>query len=339
MKYVLQILLAICALSTHAQVADGLNQDVGPKYGVNQLAIEYYGIEFTTEQRAELENVQIEFIYSVDKYGDPTLSEVNGITNQEIIDSLLRKTEELENFNPLIRDGEPVPSIYFMKLTFPSYKDAQRVTRFFQAQAYNEARLEDFEYLHESGSRLDMVVGGLMSQFVGNPSRHLGIGGGMKVELNYSTPKGIFYGMNISFSFNGLKEEYPIATQREQISPASAFLGLSVGKWFSKYSIQLDLDFAIHNITEKIGDNDPDWVQLNGWSPGVIFNYPIALGRERPMYYWGAPSLIGNNINLSLGLRYVSHSLPEASGLMIELGVGYRMALKKVTEYKLKDGF
>jgi len=37
-----------------AQIIDTLNQEASPKGGINQLAIKYYGIEFTKEQRASL---------------------------------------------------------------------------------------------------------------------------------------------------------------------------------------------------------------------------------------------------------------------------------------------
>ena len=340
MKYTISTILAlICFLTLNAQVKDSLNEEVSPKYGLNQLAIKYYGIDFTKEQRKEIENKEIEFIYSIDEYGNPILSEINGITNQEIIDSLMIKTKELEKFNPQIRNGQPQPSIYFMKLTFPTYKFNQRTYGLLQSSAYNEAKLDDFESLTESGQRLDMVIGGFMNQFMGKPSKHLTLGGGMKIDINYTSKKNLYYGLNMSFAQNGLKEDYPINSPRKQISPVSGFVGLTIGKWMSNYSIQFDLNLAVHNITEKIGDNDPDWVQLNGWSPGFVFNYPILLGKQNPMYYYGAPTLLGNNLNLSLGLRYINHSLREASGLVAEIGISYRMAVKGIKEYKLKDEF
>lgn len=340
MKYTISIILVLIGnLNIHAQVKDSLNQDVSPKYGLNQLAIKYYGIDFTKEQRKDIENVEIEFIYSIDEYGNPTLAEINGVTNQEIIDSLKTKTKEIEKFNPKIRNGEPEPSIYFMKLTFPTYQFNQKTFGLLQGSAYNEAKLSDFETLRESGQRLDMVIGGFMNQFLGKPSKHLTLGGGMKVDINYTFKNKLYYGLNMSFAQNGLKENYPINSQREQTSPVSGFVGLTIGKWFSNCSVQFDLNLAVHNITEKIGENDPDWVQLNGWSPGLVFNYPILLGKENPMYYYGAPTLLGNNLNLSIGLRYISHSLNEASGSMVELGVSYRMAVKVINEYKLKEEF
>ena len=97
MKYTIStIILLISVFSISAQVKDSLNQNVSPKNGLNQLAIKYYAIDFTKEQRKEIENVEIEFIYSIDENGTPILSEINGVTNREIIDSLKTKTKELE---------------------------------------------------------------------------------------------------------------------------------------------------------------------------------------------------------------------------------------------------
>lgn len=339
MKFISTVLLLLCFLNTNAQIIDSINQEAIPLIGTNQLAIKYYGIDFTKEQREEIDNIEIELIFLIDEYGNPTLSEINGVSNKIIVDSLKNKTNEIGKFNPTIKNGVPESSIYFIKLSFPSYKFNQRTYGLLQGSAYNEARLDDFEYLIESGQNIDLVIGGFINQFIGNPSKHLSIGGGMKFNIEYTAKNKLYYGLNISFAQNGLKEDYPINSQREQISPVTGFVGFTFGKWISNYSLQFDLDLSVHNITEKIGDVDPDWVQLNGWSPGIVLNYPILLGSENPSYYYGAPALIGNNLNLSVGLRYLSYSLNEATGFMAEFGVSYRMKVKGVKEYKLKDQF
>jgi hypothetical protein len=341
MKYTISIIFLLTSiLRINAQVLDSLNQHASPKYGVNQLAIKYFGIEFTKEQRKEIENVEIEFIYSIDKYGNPTLAEINGVTNQEIVDSLINKTKEVERFNPQVRNGVAEPAIYFMKLTFPTYKLYQRKYGMLQGSAYNEAKLEDFEYLNTSGQRFDMTIGGLVNQFIGNPSRYLGFGGGMKIDLGYAGKNNIIYGLNMSFYGNKLKKEYPINSTREQFeAPPTLLVGLILGKWFDKFNIQGEINVGVQNLTKKLGENDPDWVQLNGWSPGLVVNYPVKLGKTNPMYYYGAPTLLENNLNLHFGLRYLKFSLKEATGLMVEFGVSYRMAIKGVNKYKLKDEF
>ena len=341
MKYTLTILLILFGIyNSNAQILDSLNQNASPKYGVNQLAIKYFGIEFTKEQRKEIENVEIEFIFSIDEDGNPTLSEINGVKNQEIIDSLKRKTNEIERFNPQIRNGKPTPSIYFMKLTFPAYKFNDSTYGFLQGSAYNEAKLEDFEYLNESGQRFDMTIGGLANQFIGKPSEYLGFGGGMKIDLAYAGKNNLIYGLNMSFYGNKLKKDYPINSTRDQFkAPPTLLVGLIFGKWFDNFNIQGEINFGVQNLTEKFDKNDNDWVQLKGWSPGLTINYPIKLGKSNPLYYYGAPSLYDNMLNFHFGIRYLKFSLKEATGFMTELGVSYRLSIKGVKEYKLKDDF
>ena len=341
MKRFFKILyLSILVLQLDAQVIDSLNQDVSPKGGLNQLAVKYYGIDFTEEQRELLEDRKIEFIFIIDEQGKATLSEVNGIADSNIIDSLKVRTSMIDNFNPRIRNGIAEPSIYFMRLVFPKYRMTDRHFAIFQGLAYNAAKLEDFEYIHKSNSRFDMIIGGLANQFFGNPSDHLRFGGGMKVDISFTNKRRFFYGMNMSFYGNKLAMDYPLRTSREQNSaPPTLLLGAIFGKWFDKINIQGEINYAIQNVTERLGDKDPDWIQLRGWSPGIVINYTLDIGKEKTMYYYGTPSLFGNRINLHLGFRYVSLSIKQASGPMMELGISYRMVIHGVEEYKLSDEF
>lgn len=341
LRHTLAILvLLLYLLPLHAQVADTLDQEARPRNGVHQLAIQYYGIEFTKEQRKEIKGVEIEFIFSIDEFGKPTLAEVNGVQNQDIVDSLRNKTMEVAPFYPQIQDGQAVPSIYFMKLTYPSYTYRPPSYEYMQGQVYNEAKLDDFEYIHESGRRFDMVIGGLVNQFIGSPAKHLNFGGGMKLDLGYAGKNKLIYGINMSIYSNKLKKDYPINSTREQLNaPPLVLVGLVFGKWFDKFSVQAEVNAGSQNITEKRTEDDPDWIQLKGWSPGLVVNYPIQLGANSPVYYYGSPTLINNSLNLHLGLRYVKLSLEEASGFMAEFGVSYRLSIRSVNEYKLKHSF
>lgn len=335
LKYILfVVMILISFISIHAQ--DTLNQPASPKGGVNQLAIHYYGIEFTKLQREQLKDKEIEFIFTIDVSGKSMLAEVNGITDPDIIDSLIRRTEYVEHFNPQIRNGIAEEAIYFMQLRFPSY----RMTAFQYGMVFSEAKLEDFEFIEKSGVRFDMLFGGLANQFIGTPSEYLSTGGGMKVDISVTDKRQLIYGFNMSFYGNRLKKDYPINSLRVQNSgPPTLLVGLIFGKWFDKFSLQGELNFAIQNVTPRIDENDRDWVQLRGWSPGLIINYPIKLGRESPLYYYGSPALISHRLNVHFGLRYVCLSLREASGIMTELGLSYRMGMEGIKSYKLKDEF
>jgi len=323
-----------------AQNRDTLNQDVSPIGGINNLAVKYYGIDFTKNQRLLLKDKEIEFIFQVDEKGIPTLSEINGTNNKAIIDSLQNKTKEIQNFHPSIRNGVPVPSIYFMQLVFPTYKMTKSRFGLLQGSAYNAAKIEDFEYINYGKTRFDMVIGGVANQFIGKPAKHLKFGGGMRFDINFTDKRNLIYGLSTSFYGNKLKKDYPINTNREQFTaPPTGLVGITFGKWFNNFNLQSEFNLAVQNITEKIGDNDEDWIQLKGWSPGLVVNYPIRIGKKNSMYYYGAPVILENNINLHLGLRYIFLSIPEASGFMFEIGLCYRMAIKEVEKYKLKDEF
>lgn len=334
----LTIVLLISILCTMSgQVQDTLNQDATPIGGVNTLAVRYYGIDFTKAQRLLLEDKEIEFIFQIDENGKPTLSEVNGINDAAIIDSLQQRTLTIAPFYPRIRNGIAEPSIYFMQLIFPTYKKAPGHFGLSNGIGYRRWKLDDFEYINTGRQRFDMNIGGMVNQFVGRPARHLGTGGGMKIDLIFTGKRDLLYGLNMSFYGNKLNMEYPLVTNREQFSaPPTLLVGAIFGKWFNKFNVQSEINLAIQNITERIGDIDPDWIQLRGWSPGVVVNYPIQLGKGKPVYYYGSPTLFTHNLNFHFGLRYLFLSIPEASGTMLELGVSYRMTLKNITAYELK---
>lgn len=339
-KIITLFLIMALGKSLSCQISSVSNQEVSPKIGINALAIKYFGIEFTKEQRSSIENIEIEFVYEVDTIGKPILSEVNGIKNQEIIDSLKNKTNEIGLFNPRILNGKAESSIYFMKLTFPSYKITKSNFGLLQGSAYNEAKLEDFEYLLESGNRIDVLFGGVVNKFLGNPSNHLKTGGGMKMDISYAGRNNILYGLNMSFYGNKLKNDYPISSTREQFNvPPTLLVGLVFGKWYPKFNIQGEVNLAVQNLTERLNNTDSDWVQLKGWSPGIVLNYPIRIGKQKTKYYYGSPSLFENNLNFHFGIRYLKLSITQATGVMTELGVSYRMTVKNVKEYKLKDEY
>ncbi|GAB3171137.1 hypothetical protein [Telluribacter humicola] len=337
--YLLLILLFV-ATQARAQTSDSLNQNVSPKGGLNALALHYYRIDFTKEQRQRLKDVELEFIYQIDESGALALEEVNGINDKDIVDSLKNRTLTLPRFSPQVVNGTPQPSLYFMKLTFPSYQMTNSRLAMIQPYLYNEAKLDDFEYIKKSNQRMEVLFGGVYNQFLGNPSLYLRPGGGMKVDVTYTAKNLLMYGLTMSIYGNKFKQVYPIYVNRNQFpAPPTAVIGLVFGKWFNKVNAQLELGTAVQNITENKGGNDPDWVQLTGWSPGLVVNYPIKLGKDKIFYNYGAPSIFNHNLNLHVGVRQLFLSLKEATGGMFELGLSYRMSYEMIEEFRLKQKF
>lgn len=337
-KYII-VIVACIPVFLFAQ--DSLHQEVAPKRGVEHLAIQYYGIEFTKEQRELLKGKEIEFIFQVDTVGKALLGAVNGITDAAILDSLRRKTDQLEPFYPSIRNGKAQPSIYFLRLTFPSYRMSE--SQYWVSQNmryYRRARLSDFEYIQTSNERIDILFAGVLNQFAGRPAEYISLGGGMKMDITVTDRRSMVWGLTMGVYANKIRNEYPIQLARPQLSPMPTLLvGALFGKWFPRFNVQGELNFAVQNVTEKIGEKDPGWKQLKGWSPGVLLNYPVLVGKKQAGFYYGAPSVVGNYLNLHVGLRYLGLSLPQASGLMLELGVGYRLTTFSVRDFKFKDSF
>jgi hypothetical protein len=321
-----------------AQIKDSLNQDTGPKIGLTQLALKYYGIDFTKEQRKIIDGVEIELIYAVDESGIPILNDINGISDTFIIDSLKKITPKIGLFKQLHNQGVAMPYIYFVKLTFPEYKLTNIDYQLLNVGIFNALKIEDFEYIQESDQGFDMIFSVLINQFVGIPSEYLGIGGGFKTDLSYSFKKKYNCGLNLSMYAGKLKKNFPLNTTRKQLDgPPTLLLGLHFGRWFDKYKLQAEVSYGIQNLTKRIETNDLDWIQLKGWSSGIVLNYPIQLGKKKPMLFYGSPSLLINNINLHIGFRYIRLSLKEASGLVAEFGIGYRMTMRGIKDFKLKE--
>jgi len=253
---------------------------------------------------------------------------------------LKRKTDQIEYFNPAITDGVSVPTIYFMQLQFPSYEMANMKFNVFDGIDYRGVTIDDFEYMYKSNSRYDILVGGMTNSFFGKPSKHLGFGGGMKVDVAVTDKRKFIYGLNMSAYGNKLKEPYPINSSRDQFdAPSTLLVGAHFGKWFNQFNLQAEFNFAVQNLTEKFGPDDTEWTQLNGWSSGVVVNYPIILGKEKPTIYYRAPSLLSSQLNLHFGVRYLKLPLNNATGMMAEFGISYRMAVYGVKDYKLKDEY
>jgi len=104
MRVFLILLLMLCAstIAIGQDIDSVYQQEVSPKQGLNALAVEFLGIEFSEEQRFTLRNVEVQLFFLVDENGKPVLSEINGINDISIRDSLYAKSEELEHFIPVL---------------------------------------------------------------------------------------------------------------------------------------------------------------------------------------------------------------------------------------------
>jgi len=324
------------SLGLSAQNSDTLNYNPEFPGGVSKLAVHYFKIDFTREQRDLLNQNEIELIYSIEANGKAVLEKVNGVSDPAILDSLTQTTTKVSLFRPAYADGKPVSSMYFLALRFPSY--GNRVATDFRYQRPAIDNMEDVVY----GKSMDMLIGGVFNTFAGSAKDYLKAGGGMKIDMVFGGPKfGI--GMNISFYGNGLKKPYPISSTRQQNStPPTMLLGL-VGHWVvlkeekKQVTLQAEANMAMHNVTNRIDSYDKDYTQFSGFSPGILVNYAVKLGGDNLNAYHWNPTVVSHWINFHIGLRPLIYDQSAANGVMIELGVGYRMKSYSIKSYRLKD--
>lgn len=339
--YALTAAILLAALPGFAQV-DSLNYGPEPVGGISKVALPFYKINFSPAQLSLLQQKEIELIFAVDTAGVATLEDINGIHEKAIRDSLQRASAKVPRFYPRVADRVKENSLYFLQFKLPDYSTGNTATMQPNLYHYKQYAYEDYEYIHTSG-RLDILLGAAGNAFLGAPSKYLQPGGGMKVDMLYTGGKGFGAGMVMSFYGNKLKQNYPIASNREPNSvPPTLLIGLAANKILKKQErkelhAQLELSYAVQNITPKQDAEDEDWVQLQGFSPGLVLNYLIKLGKDRTSFYYGQPSIINHHLNLHGAVRPVFFNLKEATGVMVELGVSYRLTTHLVDEYRLKQ--
>ena len=213
------LLFSLLCSSLFAQNPDTLNQTASPFGGVNELALHYFSIDFTKEQRQQLKDVPIEFIFLVDEKGTAKLREINGIQDIVILDSLERHSNELPKFQPALEAGQPISSLYFMQLTFPTYKPVpQRLSS--SLFGVPVAALSEFEYIEFSKDRLDLVVGFTGSTVFGNAKDYLKGGFGMFTKFSYTTKSTWGVGLNFGFDINNHKRDFPIEQMQTIAGPS-----------------------------------------------------------------------------------------------------------------------
>ncbi|WP_276372746.1 hypothetical protein [Chryseolinea sp. H1M3-3] len=328
--------------SNFVQAQQQRHEAVGPEpvNGLNRLGVEYLKIDFTQDQRAMLDGVELELIFSIDTLGQALLEDVNGINDAAIIDSLRKKTVEVGKFKPAYADGQPVEGFYSMLLRYPTY-EKMNVTRRVPPMNYRRLKREDFESF-ELGERMDVLIGGMMNGFVGNAQDYLSVGGGMKVDLAFAGKRGYGFGFTMSFFGNNRRKDFAIDPTREQLrAPLTLVMGALANKTIlrkPKSSILLQLEPAYMELTisPKNNNQDKNDVKFRGFSPGVTLHYVLKLGRDRFTDSY-MPAIFNHCLNLHAGIRPVFYNSREASGVLYEVGISYRMIYHFFESYTLKE--
>ena len=331
-------LLLFCATS-RAQI-DTIPQ-TGPIGGFDALINRYFDIEFTKEQRDMLKGKEIEFIYSVDSAGNATLDIINGIEDRGILDSFHNASQNLPAFYPV--KNEYAWYKYFLKIQFPDYKNFNNLFYYNENRKFAKTKFADFEMIDVAGSGFEFVFGASGNTYLGKPQEYLQSGLGFMMETMFTTNNGIGIGIPIRYFDNKLKKEFPVDSEREQNERASSvFVGLSLNKKMgdrekSKLIVGVELGWSSHTLSYALHEEDRDWIQVQGFSPGIIAHYSLLIGKHDPTLYYARPALFSNYLNIHAAIRPMIMGLKEATGIMAEIGIGYRFRVADVRDYKLRE--
>lgn len=307
------------------------------------MALPFYKIDFSLEQRALLKGQQVELLFAIDTAGTAVLEDIKGISESAIRDSLYKASAGVPLFYPRQVNGAKEPSLYFLQFELPEYRQVRSLQPQLYPMQFVRHRYEDYEYIHKSGQRLDILIGGAGNAFLGKPADHLSPGGGLKMDIMYTGAKGYGAGLVMSMYGNSLRKPYPIYAHREHNNaPPTFMLGIGLNKLLqqkkrSELQAQLELNYAGQNIIPKEDEHDNNYVQLSGFSPGLVLHYLIKLGKDKTSFYYTQPSVLNHYLNLHGALRPLFLDLKEASGVMLEVGVSYRLTNHLVDEYRLKQ--
>jgi hypothetical protein len=336
MRPLFQIVWLLCLIPKilFAQVSNNPESGPVPQDGMERLALTFLKIDFTQDQRNILNNRPLEFIFFVDSAGYATLEDVNGIDDAVIMDSLMRRP--IPRFIPKIVDGKATDGLFFMELEFPSYN----LSYFPTMTQRPRTNIDDVDF-ERSGESFHILIGGVVNTFSGRPAQYLSTGGGFKLDLLWQTRSKVGYGVTMAAYSNKALEYYPINTTRKLDSAPSTFIiGAILSKEFTitaKRSLfaQVELAYAGQTVSSRENANDEEYIQLDGFSPGIVVNYSFRIGKEKFQHTSYYPSVYSPNLNIHGGIRPLLLDLKASRGVMFEIGISYRIKADLLSSYQI----
>lgn len=342
-KVPLAVGLLLSFAAAFGQKPDSLNRVAEPKGGMAALALVYYKIDFTREETEYLRANEAELIFMVNENGKATLEEVKDIAMHSVVDSMMRMNDRLPEFYPEAVNGKPQNALFFMRLRWPQYEALEPAfPPSYNRYHYMGRRLDEFEFIDYTGSRFDILFGAVGNTIGGNVINYIYSGGGVKFDMLLYSEKGWGGGMVMTFHGNRMRKEYPLTTLLPQNkSRVTGFIGLAVAKLLNdrpagQFSIQFEACYSMQSIESMDPNLKNKPVQAMGFSPGLVINYAKNLGRGRMTAYYYIPTAMRSYLNFHIALRPMILNIPEASGLMYEAGISYRMAMRHARNFKLK---
>jgi hypothetical protein len=193
-------------------------------------------------------------------------------------------------------------------------------------QNRNDDRIENYEI----GPHWDALIGGVGNTFAGSANQYMGTGGGMKIDIFYGKPDKVDFGLVMNIYANPRLREFQINSSRMQEDVLSVLMvgaGLNremAEKKNGKLILQLEANMVLINVVASQGYNDPDYVQLTGFSPGLVMHYALGIGKGRPNLGFWMPAWANQFVNFHCAVRPLFMSNRGASGAMVEAGISWR---------------
>ena len=319
-----------------------------PVDSVSILCNHFLKIKFTDNQREVLCQFRWNMLFRIDETGKATLQEFepNGNKNPDILDSLAKASFTMPGkFYPRIHNGQPVSSVYSIELLFPCPGNTPNLFRApFPTFKFPQEKIKSY---HKSNKRLDVLFAFLANQPTGNVASYLEPGFGGKIDIIVPCPT-VNIGLVVDFSENKRIMDYPgVTASKQATSTVLAFVGLGFNRGFKldnrqEFIIQFELMYAGQTIIHR-DSNNPSGIVLNGWSPGLMLNYLLQIGKDQ---FWNSrlsknskcrrPVVTQNYLNVHGGFRLMDFQVKEASGWIFEIGIGFRLSQSLLRDYELK---
>jgi hypothetical protein len=212
-----------------------------------------------------------------------------------------------------------------------------------------EYEMSDFDSIKKSGQKLDFLLGGMVNGFAGNINDYLNAGNGLRMDLLYQGKKGFGIGLNLSGYGNKIDKPFPIKGNRTPLQkPNTLMAGLNLAKTVythkrSEILLQFEFNFIQQNFLQSYENDNVDF-SISGFSPAFVVNYTVQLGKDRFSNGWGGigmdggmvPSVFSHHINFHLAMRPLFMEKLEARGMMLEVGMAYKLRNNFIRAYKLK---
>lgn len=335
MRYFLLSLFISISFSCLAQ-SDATDRAAEPSCGLQNLAQHFFEMELDSNHQNYLAGKNIELVFRVDGFGRTKLEEINAETDAAINDLLLKRSQTVCRFRPAVKNGETVPSLYFLQLPFPtSFTENNSPINFYYL--VDNAGADDYQLIEEDNQQVDVVFGVASNILTGEYANYLDPGIGMYTCVNFSGKRNWGGGLTMTFFSNSRTQDFDIQSTTTQLNnPPTIFIGLNAHRWVElglvkkRVLMQFEFCYAVQNITRRSTSTNENLIQFRGFSPGLTFHLPVYLGQSRPAFSYGSLYSPKHFLSIHAGYRPLFFGNSSVGGGQVELGLAYRLTGRSI---------